>query len=443
MQISADTAQLRTAVMDVNKRLDEMGDSGKKAADDLSVLKNIEIAKVFVNGIKMVADGLMSAARSAKGLFDDSRQAIDAIGKLASQTGVTVEAIQSYQLAAELSGVSTEELAKALQRLNVRLGDVEEGSKSDPFAKLGLSIKELKQLRPEETFERVADAVSSLATDADKAAAANEIFGRNGVVLLPLFHQGADGLRAMREEAEQLQLVLSEEEVRNVEAMNDAFSKVGAAIQGIINQVTAEMAPRLLGAAEGFLDIIKQVDLDAVAKTIADSLFAVVDAILAGLQFVVGTLITAADELRKAISLIPGVDLSTDAEREQRSLQERSDAERRASSTSGRNARGAQLALERAGGRLSDQERQRLADLSAKEAAGGIKAAANSFFNEARAAVAGARERVVPDALPETQMARQATSVENSNKEMVDAVKENTRAVERQATDPVEIIGAT
>ena len=41
MQISANTAQLAQAVQDVNKRLDEMGQAGKKAADDLGTLKNI------------------------------------------------------------------------------------------------------------------------------------------------------------------------------------------------------------------------------------------------------------------------------------------------------------------------------------------------------------------------------------------------------------------
>ena len=38
MQISANTAQLATAVADVNKRLDSMGEAGKKAGDDLGTL---------------------------------------------------------------------------------------------------------------------------------------------------------------------------------------------------------------------------------------------------------------------------------------------------------------------------------------------------------------------------------------------------------------------
>jgi methyl-accepting chemotaxis protein len=120
MQISANTAQLGTAVQDINKRLDQMADSGKKAANDLGVLKNLEIAKAFIAGITAVATGLVRAASGAKDLFDSSRAAIDEIGKLSARTGIAVETIQQLQLVATESGSSTDALAKAFGQARCR-----------------------------------------------------------------------------------------------------------------------------------------------------------------------------------------------------------------------------------------------------------------------------------------------------------------------------------
>jgi len=94
LQISASTAGLAKSVNDVNAKLDSMAEAGKKSAKDLAILKTIEISRALIDGVTALANVLSSAASAAKGLFDDSRNAIDAIGKLADQTGVSEEAME-------------------------------------------------------------------------------------------------------------------------------------------------------------------------------------------------------------------------------------------------------------------------------------------------------------------------------------------------------------
>jgi len=160
LQISASTAGLAKSVNDVNAKLDSMAEAGKKSAKDLAILKTIEISRALIDGVTALANVLSSAASAAKGLFDDSRNAIDAIGKLADQTGVSEEAIQAYSLAAQLSGVSTDEFARSLQKMTIRLGEIEEGADSDPFAKLGLSVSELQKQDAAATFESIAESIA-------------------------------------------------------------------------------------------------------------------------------------------------------------------------------------------------------------------------------------------------------------------------------------------
>lgn len=312
LQISASTAGLAKSVSEVNQKLDSMAEAGKKSAKDLAVLKTIEIGRALIDGVTALAGALSSAAASAKGLFDDARNAIDAVGKLAAQTGVSAEAIQAYGLAAELSGVSTDEFARSLQKMTIRLGELEEGTDSDIFGELGLSITKLREQGAEETFEQIADAISGLATDAERAAAANQIFGRNGVKLLPLLNQGAEALKMQREEAEALGLVLTGDQVASVEAMNDSFTKIGATINGIVGQVTSYLAPTIEKIATQILEMVKEIGVENITKTITDALFAFADTFLAGLGTLAEVLGQIADGILAILSNLGVVEKTAD-----------------------------------------------------------------------------------------------------------------------------------
>jgi hypothetical protein len=336
MQISANTAQLATAVQDVNKRLDEMGGAGKRAAQDLSVLKNIEIAKLFIEGIKLVADGLIGAANAARSLFDDSREAIDAIGKLSTQTGVSVEAIQKLQGVARLAGVDSETLAKALGKLGVQADKLKDKD-DNVFERLGLDAKELASSDVETVLFQVADAFAAIGSDTEKLGIASELFGeRIGRSLVPLLNQGGEALEKALERAGRLGGVLTEDQVRLVERMNDRFSEVSSTITGIINQITASLAGPLEDAATFLLDTFEKVGGQKIGQVIADKLLQFAEVVAKIFLEIVKFLGTFIDDLRTLISKIPGVDIRSEeqkiAQAERQSVEDvlKRDAEARA-----------------------------------------------------------------------------------------------------------------
>ena len=440
LQISASTAGLAKSVNEVNSKLDQMAEAGKKSAKDLAILKTIEISRALIDGVRTLTGLLSSAAASAKDLFDDSRQAIDAIGKLASQTGLAVETIQAYQQAADLSGVSTDELARSLQKMQINLGKLNEESDDDPFTELGFSVVELQKLGAEETFEKIAGSIANLSTDAEKAAVANEIFGRNGVKLLPLLNQGADALQRQREETEQLG-ILSEEQVRGVEAMNDAFTKVGAALGSIINQVTAELAGPIETITNQVLDMIKQIGTENIAAAITNTLLDFGESFLTALEFFATFMATFIEAIKDILESL-GYDVRSAEEKRLQQLEERETAGR-AARRGGRTGVSAGRRLAELGGRLSPEEQQELAAL--RERTGSAVDQVGSFFETAREGIEMARERVnaQPAEAPEEQV--DATNgvkraVEDGNNEVVDAVDRLGETLRPDAA--VDILGA-
>jgi hypothetical protein len=76
------------------------------------------------------------------------------------------------------------------------------------------------------------------------------LFGKSGIDLVPVFQEGAGFLQQMREEAERLGTVLSQDQVSNLAALDDSIAKVSAAFRGLTNRVVAEFAPALRDAAD-------------------------------------------------------------------------------------------------------------------------------------------------------------------------------------------------
>ena len=83
-----------------------------------------------------------------------------------------------------------------------------------------------------------------------------KLFGKAGAELLPLFAGGAGSIKEATDEAQRFGMALTGAQGRDVEAMNDSFSKVSAAISGIVKQITAYLAPSITAIATTFTDFV-------------------------------------------------------------------------------------------------------------------------------------------------------------------------------------------
>ena len=332
MQISANTAQLATAVADVNKRLDSMGEAGKKAGDDLGTLKNIEIGKLALGGIKAVSGAFLTLSKSVLGAVESIvsfgksvADELDNLNDVAARTGVGVEALQAYGAAAKLSGTDVETFAKSIQKLSVNIGNATDEKSAKKFTALGIAFEELKAATPTEQFEMVADALARISDPAERAAAAVKLFGKGGIELGPLFSEGPGALAKMREEAVALGQVVSEDSIKAIAAMNDAFDKVWMTVKGITGQIVGELAGPIADIAADLLNVVKAAGPSQIANSIAQGLLDFID--LAGTSFL--NLAKFIDAFVRKFSTILGIDMQSDAEREVAALNRKEEGTRR------------------------------------------------------------------------------------------------------------------
>ncbi|OWV30193.1 hypothetical protein, partial [Halomonas campaniensis] len=210
----------------------------------------------------------MFATRALQGQIDYA----DQLQKTNLRIGASVEALSQYNHVASLSGVEFSNLTTAWQRQTRRISEAAQGTGAakDALEALGLSAKALNQLAPEDQFERIAVALEEVESQADRTALAMKLWDTEGVGLLQITNQGADAIRAMREEADRLGLTISQDTANAMAGYNDEMARFQAVATGVTRQVASELVPAMttglqtasewvdeMGGAAEILDTVK------------------------------------------------------------------------------------------------------------------------------------------------------------------------------------------
>lgn len=190
-----------------------------------------------------LAAAAMGGAISASVGFAASRfsEFGDAVAKMAARTGLSTEAVSALRFAADQSATSIEAIEKSIKRLSV---NITTGSKV--LERYGLNLEELKRSTPEQQFFIVAEAISKIEDPTRRLAAAQELLGKSGAELIPLFADGAAGLEAFKEQAEQLGLIMGGPAAKNAEILNDKMGQLKLQVDAMWVAIGQQLAPALI-----------------------------------------------------------------------------------------------------------------------------------------------------------------------------------------------------
>lgn len=206
-----------------------------------------------IGGISKAVAGL-TAILAGGGFVLAGKQALDAadgIQKLRDRTGASTEFLSQMRHAVELTGGEFGTFSKGMTQLNRNVTAANEGMSTQvrAFERIGISVDQLKDKSPEQVFALVADNLAAVEDPAVRSASAMDIFGRAGSELIPLLTQGSEGINKMRSEADLLGKTLSDDQVNAAAAANDAFARLRAGIEGLVQTAAIQFAPTLEGIA--------------------------------------------------------------------------------------------------------------------------------------------------------------------------------------------------
>ena len=228
--------------------------------------KRTRMMNAAVGGLGRTMRRMAGAALAAAGiggigyLVKQQMAAIDANAKLSDRIGITTENLVGLQHGAQIMGVETATLNKSLEIFTKRLGEVTMGTGEADRAleALGLSADELINKSPDQAIGIIADQIERLETQAEKAAAANFLFGRSGQQLLNLFAEGSQGIAKYRMEVEELGLAYSRTDAAKVEEANDAITRMQGAVTGMATELAVTLGPAIESLTNTITSFLKR-----------------------------------------------------------------------------------------------------------------------------------------------------------------------------------------
>lgn len=188
-------------------------------------------------------------------LVKHSLEQADAMNKMAQKTGVATAELSKLAYAANLSDVSNEQLTKGFKGLSEQMAKAADGSSYTAalFTKMGVDLK----AGTGPALEKIADVFKSLPDGATKTALAVELFGKAGQDMIPLLNQGAAGMAAMKDEAEQLGLVISGETAEAAEKFNDNMKAMATGAEKTGLALVTRLAASLASVSEAMKEAYK------------------------------------------------------------------------------------------------------------------------------------------------------------------------------------------
>ena len=219
--------------------------------------------KSFASGMGGIMKGGVVAGLglATVGVFKLTQQMgeLDKIAKLSARTGFDPKTIAGFGFAVEQSGGSVESANKSLDKFTKNMGEALSGTgpAKDAIEEMGLSMADISSLSPEDQLLSVSQAISELPTEAQRAKAAFDLFGRGGQEMVGVFAGGEQGIRDFMAEADDLGLGFDKDELANVEAANDAINRMKRSFGAVFSTITVQVAPAIEGMATGIQELAK------------------------------------------------------------------------------------------------------------------------------------------------------------------------------------------
>lgn len=259
---SLEANKWREAVKGTTLELEKNNVALKDAEKNASLFaKGMEIGGKALKGVATAAAAAGVAiggvvAGLVKGATDTAK-AGDEIDKMSQKLGMSAEAYQEWDYVLKISGTEMSNMQTGLKTLTNKLDDAKNGSAGaqEMFAKLGLSMGELNTMSREDVFAAVINGFQGMADSTERAALANDLFGKSGQELTPLFNTTAEETQELINKANEYGMVMSQDMVNASAEYVDAQTTLKGALSGLKNQMMSDLLPSLTDVALGLAEV--------------------------------------------------------------------------------------------------------------------------------------------------------------------------------------------
>lgn len=241
-------------------------DAQNKSDSLITMLGNISVKTAAV-----AAGFVTLASKAVKAMYNmavDTATAGDRVDKMSQKLGMSRQAFQEWDYVMGQNGANIDSFGVGMKTLQNAMSQGTEAT-DKAFTALGINVKEIKDLSPEDALAKTIEAFQLLPAGADRAALAFDLFGKQGQELEPLLNQTKESTDALKQEAHDYGLVMSDELVDNSVKFGDSLDKLTKTFEATKNQLIGDLLPAFtsvfdaaatgLATIQSIADAVKQI----------------------------------------------------------------------------------------------------------------------------------------------------------------------------------------
>jgi len=205
---------------------------------------------IVATGITAAVTGIVNSLKEGIQLAGKNGDTID---KQSRAMHLSRDAYQELSYAMELSGASITDLTRAMRNFDQIKGGSVTDDQAAAFEALGISVENATDAQ--DLLLQSMYALADYSGD-DKGVLAKALFGNNYGKFESLFNAGSEGIKEMQEEAHDLGLIMTDEEIDNAAAYTDSVTRLQGAIDGLKTSFVADIMPVITNAINGLARIV-------------------------------------------------------------------------------------------------------------------------------------------------------------------------------------------
>jgi len=246
-------------------------EAGEKSGKNFSeaMAKGIKsAAKVIAGAMAAVTAGAVAVTKTFVSAAKQTAEYGDEVDKTSQKLGLSTKSYQEWDYVMKICGTEMSSMTTGLKTLTNKLDDAKNGSESAQamFAALGISMEDMQKMSREDLFKATIAGLQKMGDSTERAALANDLFGKSGQNLAPLFNLTAEETQDLIDKANEYGMVMKDGGVKNSAAFKDALTTLDGTITGLKNNLITRFLPALTAVTEGLTDAFAGKGTDKVTK---------------------------------------------------------------------------------------------------------------------------------------------------------------------------------
>jgi len=249
-KLTLDTKEYDENITEAGEEAEEFEDKAGGAFESVgNILKTAGIA---------VAVAAISGA--FKKAIDYTADLGDSIDKGSKRMNISTHAYQQWDHALQQSGGSVSDLNRGLRNIReiMQDGDAATGKAAEAFNTLGISMQKSngEMKTAEELMDETLTALADVSDADQRGALVDALFGPNSGGIKPLLEEGKEGVRDLLNEADDLNLIMSDEDIQKAVEYGDAVANMKKELEMLQVDFAKNILPVLTDCVKAITEII-------------------------------------------------------------------------------------------------------------------------------------------------------------------------------------------